>query len=145
MTLMTLPTSCPAMECTTQPLRRSYPSDINTIRWSLIELLLEELDPPEQSGRRRSTDLRNVINAINYRWQTRCPWRMLPHDFPAWETVYTYFHHWEKLGLLPVIRDLILKKSVYRVVTETRHPLVTIELKVKLRKTLQQLLSENAN
>lgn len=48
-----------------QKKRRSYPSDISDLQWRFVELLL-----PEQNhkGRQRSTDLREVINAVNYRW-----------------------------------------------------------------------------
>jgi putative transposase len=27
-----------------------------------------------------------------------CKWRDLPGDFPAWQTVYTYFRNWRKDG-----------------------------------------------
>jgi transposase len=27
-----------------------------------------------------------------------CAWRMLPHDFPKWQTVYDYFCKWKKDG-----------------------------------------------
>jgi len=27
-----------------------------------------------------------------------CTWRNLPGDFPAWQTVYTYFRNWRKDG-----------------------------------------------
>lgn len=35
---------------------------------------------------------------------------MLPHDFPPWETVYTYFRNWQKLGLLCDLRDIVIRK-----------------------------------
>ncbi len=25
-------------------------------------------------------------------------WRLLPHDFPAWQTVYDYFRRWKQDG-----------------------------------------------
>ena len=87
--------------------RRSYPSDISDLQWRFVEILLPE---QKAAGRHRKTDLREVINAVNYRWQTGCPWRMLPHDFPPWETVYTYFRLWQKLGLLVDLRDIVIRK-----------------------------------
>ncbi|MCG6157551.1 transposase [Rubinisphaera margarita] len=90
--------------------RKSYPSDITNARWQLISPLVEE---SQSRGRRRSTDLREVINAINYRWSTGCTWRMLPHDFPAWETCYTYFDRWRKQGQLWRIREILLRRSPY--------------------------------
>jgi putative transposase len=34
-----------------------------------------------------------------YILRSGCAWRMLPHDFPAWQTVYGYFRTWCKAGL----------------------------------------------
>ena len=91
-------------------MRRAYPSDLTEARWRVIAALI---DPPAVRGRKRKVDLREVVNAINYRWTTGCPWRMLPHDFPAWETVYAYFGRWQKQGLLRQIREVLLRRSVY--------------------------------
>ncbi|PSO86138.1 MAG: hypothetical protein BRC41_07350 [Cyanobacteria bacterium QH_9_48_43] len=42
-------------------------------------------------GRLRNTNLRDVLRA-------GCPWRMLPSDFPPWQTVYGYFRPWRDNG-----------------------------------------------
>lgn len=88
--------------------RRPYPSDVSQRQWGLIARCL-----PEESsrGRRRSTDLREVVNAVNYRWTTGCAWRMLPHDFPPWETVYTYFRDWRRTGTLHDVRAVCPRRS----------------------------------
>jgi putative transposase len=52
-----------------------------------------------------------VVNAVNYRWTTGCAWRMLPHDFPPWETVYTYFRDWRRNGTLPELRTICLQRG----------------------------------
>jgi putative transposase len=39
-------------------------------------------------GGPREVDLREIMNAIRYLVRTGCGWRMLPKDFPPWETVY---------------------------------------------------------
>ena len=41
-------------------------------------------------GRPRTVDVREVLNAIAYLLRTGCAWRLLPHDFPPWPTVYDY-------------------------------------------------------
>lgn len=85
--------------------RHAYPSDLSDPKWNRLARLL----PSDHSrGRRRSTDLREILNAINYRWQTRCAWRMLPHDLPPWQTVYTYYRDWEVAGLMPKIRAALV-------------------------------------
>lgn len=62
-------------------------------------------------GRPRIVSMREVVNAMNYRWRTGCTWRMLPHDFPAWATVYAYFRQWRRDGRLPEIRALLLERE----------------------------------
>jgi len=39
-------------------------------------------------GRKAAVDLREVLNAIRYMARSGGGWRMLPHDFPPWQTVY---------------------------------------------------------
>jgi putative transposase len=43
------------------------------------------------------------VNAILYVMRTGCQWRYLPHDFPAWQTVYAYFREWQQRGVWEVI------------------------------------------
>ena len=76
--------------------RKPYDTDLNDREW----LLLEPLIPLEKhGGRHRSLDIREVVNAIFYVLRTGCAWRLLPHDFPAWQTVYGYFRTWGKTGV----------------------------------------------
>ena len=56
-------------------------------------------------GRPRATDLRAVVNAIFYILRSGCAWRMLPHDFPPYSTVYMYFKQWRDDGTLERIHD----------------------------------------
>lgn len=89
------------------PKRRGYPSDLTDAQWRTVAPLMP---PDPKRGRRRRTDMREVVNAINYRWTTGCVWRMLPHDFPPWETVYTYFRRWQRDGTLIRIREVLLRR-----------------------------------
>src|SRR5260370_20302297 len=43
--------------------------------------------------------MREVLNAIFYVDRTGCQWRALPHDFPPWSTVWSYFRTWRKGGI----------------------------------------------
>ena len=86
--------------------RRNYPSDMNNLQWHFVQKLI----PPEkQLGRHRSVDLREIANAIHYRWRTGCVWRMLPHDFPPWETVYSYYRDWQIAGILTDLREILIR------------------------------------
>ncbi len=42
---------------------------------------------------------REIVNGILYVLRSGCPWRLLPHDLPAWGTVYDYFRVWQKQGI----------------------------------------------
>ncbi|MBE9169276.1 IS5 family transposase [Pleurocapsales cyanobacterium LEGE 06147] len=73
--------------------RRAYPSDITDSEGKIIQPLLSK---NKARGRKRDTDLREVVNAIFYLLEEGCQWRALPHDFPHWSTVRTYFDKWNR-------------------------------------------------
>jgi putative transposase len=75
--------------------RRDYPSDLTEKEWKILEPLIP---PAKEGGRPRSTDLREVINGIRYLLCGGCQWRMVPHEFPPWSTVWSYFRTWRKDG-----------------------------------------------
>jgi putative transposase len=76
--------------------RARYPSDLSDEQWAEIKVYLPS---GKAGGRPRSTDLREVLNALLYILRSGCSWRMLPHEFPKWQTVYTYFRAWQGSGL----------------------------------------------
>jgi len=55
--------------------------------------------PAKPGGRPREVCIREVVDAIFYVLRSGCAWRMLPHDFPAWQTVYGYFRQWRTDGI----------------------------------------------
>jgi len=63
--------------------------------------------PPKRRGRPRKTDLREVVNAFIRALRSGCSWRMLPHDLPPWQTVYTYFRTWKSDGTLERVHDAL--------------------------------------
>lgn len=73
-----------------------YPTALTDEQW---QQLLPLIPLPKTGGRRRTVNLRQVINAILYLLRTGCSWRMLPHDFPPWGTVWYYFRKWRKEGI----------------------------------------------
>ena len=64
--------------------RKAYPTDLNDKEWERLQPLL----PLKQTN---PDKLREYINAILYVLRTGCSWRMLPHEFPSWSTVYDVF------------------------------------------------------
>jgi putative transposase len=76
--------------------RQVYDTDLTDAAWALLLPLLPAARP---GGRRRTTDLRSVLNAIFYLLRSGCQWRLLPHEYPPWGTVYHYFRCWREAGV----------------------------------------------
>ena len=75
--------------------RARYPSDLTHAQWRHLEPLLP---PARRGGRPRSSDEREIANAILYVTRNGCSWRALPHDLPKWQTAYAYLRRWEADG-----------------------------------------------
>jgi putative transposase len=86
------------------PARKAYPSDLTDTQW---QLLLPLLPGPLPGGRRRTTNLREVLNAIFYVVKNGCGWRALPHDLPPEGTVREYFHRWRRDGTWERLNDAL--------------------------------------
>src|ERR671916_3306888 len=84
----------------------AYPSDVTDEQWALIEPLI----PVYPGGRPRTTDLRDVVDAVLYLLRTGCQWRYLPKDFPPKSTVWRYFDEWRHNGTLDEIHDALRRK-----------------------------------
>lgn len=84
--------------------RPRYPSDLTDAQWQEIEKLIP---PPKPGGRDRTTDMREVINAILYVLRTGCQWAFLPRHFPPKSTVYGYFSQWGKDGQWQRMHDCL--------------------------------------
>jgi len=86
--------------------RKAYPSDLTDEQWELMQIVIPEAKP---GGRRRSVNMREVINGMLYISRSGCQWDMLPHDLPAKSTVYEYFAAWRNDGtwqrMLDVMRE----------------------------------------
>jgi putative transposase len=94
----------------TEAPRKPYPSDLTDPEGAL---LAPELPPPVPAGAPRTTDLREVVNALLYRLHNGCAWRALPHDLPPEGTVRDYFHRWRRCGLWEQI-NATLRRRVRR-------------------------------
>ena len=57
-------------------------------------------------GRKPATDLREVLNALRYIARSGGGWRMLPKDFPPWQTVYWWFRRFMRRFLFETIHDV---------------------------------------
>jgi putative transposase len=81
-------------------MRQPYSTDLSDAEWSCLE---PHLPSPKDTGRPRVYPLREILNAIFYVVKSGCSWRLVPHDFPPWRSVYHYFRRfrldgtWERL------------------------------------------------
>ena len=76
-------------------MRKRYPTDLSDAEWNYIR---PHLPAPTGHGRPRTHNLREILDAIFYLLKSGCQWRLLPHDFPRWPTVYWYFRKWRMDG-----------------------------------------------
>jgi len=92
--------------------RQAYPSDLTDEQWELLEPLVPALSA---EAAYHVHARREIVNAILYVLRSGCPWRMLPHEFPAWGTVYSYFRKWHREGiwdqLLHTLRKQVRRKQ----------------------------------
>jgi putative transposase len=85
-----------------------YPSDLTDAEW---EILAPLLPPPAKTGRQRSWEMRELMNAIFFVLRGGVPWRMLPEHFPPHQTTYRWFMRfrddgtWKSLNHYLVILD----------------------------------------
>ena len=87
---------------------KRYASDLNDQEFALIAPHVAQKDG---SGKKRTVDIREVLNAIFYRIRTGCQWRMLPSDFPAWYHVWYYYRTWRNDGTWEHI-NMLLRREV---------------------------------
>jgi putative transposase len=81
-----------------------YPTDLTEAEWIILAPLIPAA---KLGGRPRTTDMREVVNAIFYVLRGGCQWRMLPTDFPPHQTVYHYFWTWRRAGVWERMHDTL--------------------------------------
>jgi len=101
---------------------KRYASDSSDKEWALIA---PELAQAEGPGRKRTVNLREVVNAIFYRTRTGCQWRMLPKEFPDWRHVWYYYKKWTGDGTWERLNEL-LRRLVRRAVGKHPDPSLAI-------------------
>ena len=67
---------------------KRYQTDLSDAEWALIAAFVPEA---RTTGRRRQWPMREIVNAIFYVLRGGIAWRLLPKDFPPWQTVYRWF------------------------------------------------------
>ena len=100
-----------------------YPTDLSDEEWNQIKSLV----PAPKSGKGKrgrpvESDRRSLVNAIFYVFRAGCAWRLLPGDFPPWQTVYSYYRRWSQDWTWTFMHDAlrdVLRKTEGRKVAPT--------------------------
>jgi putative transposase len=88
--------------------RKAYTSDLTDGEWVILAPFIP---PPLLGGRPRKHSMREVLDAIFYISRGGCAWRLLPHEFPPWQTVYHYFRAWRMTGLWERIHGSLRERA----------------------------------
>ena len=80
--------------------RKPYPTDLTESEWDYIASFVGQ---KPGRGRRRTVDIREIVNAIMYMNKTGCQWQMIPHDFPEPGHISYYYYMWQDDGTLDAI------------------------------------------
>ncbi len=87
--------------------KQAYPTDLNDTEWVQIAPYLPEA---KSTGRPREIPWREIMNGMFYMVKNGCVWRALPHDLPAWQTVYYYFRLFQKSLLWENLNTIIRER-----------------------------------
>ena len=74
-----------------------YPSDVTEEEWGQ---LAARIPPARRGDRKRTVNIREVLNGLLYVLSTGCQWRAIPTDLPPHSTIFDYFARWQADGTL---------------------------------------------
>jgi transposase len=81
-----------------------YPSDLTDDEWAIVAPMIP---PGRHGGRKRSVNVREVLNGIFYVLWAGCQWKALPKDLPPKSTVHDYLELWNWDGTLERIHHAL--------------------------------------
>ena len=84
-------------------IRTKYTSDLTDEEW-------EEIRPLFKGMRNRKWSKRGLTNAVLYINKTGCQWRQLPHNFPPYATVWSFYRRACISGLWDAIRQHVVEE-----------------------------------
>ena len=79
-----------------------YDSDLSNEEWLIIQ---HHFNPKDPRGNAHQHSKKSIVDAILYVVKGGITWRLLPHDFPPWKTVYDHFRRWNKKGIWTQVLD----------------------------------------
>lgn len=83
--------------------KQSYLTNLSDAEWARLEPLF----PAAPTGHPRYHSLRTIVNALLYVLRTGCAWRLLPTDWPPWQTVYYHLRKWRRAGTFERLHTIL--------------------------------------
>ena len=77
-------------------MRKNYATDLSDKEWAYLCRHLPEMP---KDVKMRVHALRDILDAIFYVLKSGCPWRLMPGDFPPWQTVFYHFRQFRLSGM----------------------------------------------
>src|SRR5215207_6202570 len=103
-------------------MERSYSTDLSDDEWGCLE---PHVPAPNKRGRPRTHSTREILIAVFYVLKSGCPWRLLPKNFPPWETVYWWFGRWRMDGTFERLNTALRERLRSRL---GRNPLPSVAI-----------------
>ena len=82
----------------------SYPSDLTDAQW-------EKVSGHFPIGNKSEVHKRSLLEAVLYLADNGCKWRALPHDYPKWSTVKSFYYRAIETGLWEKVMDSLVSET----------------------------------
>ena len=81
-----------------------YPSDLTDAQWEKIKEFFPQ-------GNRSEIHKRSLVEAVLYLVDNGCKWRALPHDYPKWSTVKSFYYRAIESGIWEKVMDFLVRET----------------------------------
>jgi putative transposase len=78
--------------------------------WERIAKLIDQYDPPKQTGRPRE-DCRKILDALIFKFRTGCQWNHIPKVYGDDSTIHRTFQRWVEINLFEMIWALLVYEN----------------------------------
>ena len=81
-----------------------YPSDLTDAQWEKIKEFFPE-------GNKSEIHKRLLVEAVLYLVDNGCKWRALPHDYPKWSAVKSFYYRAIESGIWEKVKDFLVSET----------------------------------
>ena len=81
-----------------------YPSNLTDFQWEKIASYFP-------MGNKGEVHKRSLVEAVLYLVDNGCKWRALPHDFPKWSTVKSFYYRAVENGTWEKVMQYLVKET----------------------------------